>query len=261
MPKVDVYRRGARQISVAIGPQGVTLGRGADAEVRLDDKLVSRHHARIIPGDGGWVVEDLKTRNGTHVNGLKEFRRSLKTGDRIEVGPFVLLFSKEGPATAQATSPKAPAVPATDLSWASPAPQLEDDEEILELDSPLPTPARSKEEATSLAAPKELAKLRADGRARLQPHLIHLAGPQEVVHALREGETLVGRGDRCHVRVPAARRQIAASVVKTSEGFELRKRAWFFSMKVNDEKTSRRQLAPGDRIELGEAVFVFQPGA
>ncbi|MFP6654678.1 MAG: FHA domain-containing protein [Myxococcota bacterium] len=47
---------------------GFFLGRGKDCRVRFYDPLVSRRHARIYFEDGGWRLEDLKSRNGTLVN-------------------------------------------------------------------------------------------------------------------------------------------------------------------------------------------------
>src|SRR5690606_7516008 len=115
MAKLEVYRKGALISSVSLTSAGAVLGRGADAQVQLDDKLVSRHHAKVSPGEGGWVLEDLNTRNGTHVNGLREFHRPLEDGDRIELGPFVIVFSRE-----EVARPADDA--AGDLSWARPAP-------------------------------------------------------------------------------------------------------------------------------------------
>lgn len=264
MPKLDVYRQGKKLLVAPVGMGGVIIGRAEDADVRLDDKLVSRQHARVIQGDGGWVVEDMKTRNGTHVNGLKEFRRSLANGDRIEVGPFVLVFSKEaGEAT-------------PDLSWAKPAPKKVVEElaaetpppgDDLELDIDMPAPARppapGKSEATSLASPKELAKIRAEARARLQPHLRIQERAGEAIIALKPGaETTIGAGRDAQVRLPAAKRSLAAAIVGGKDGtFTLVKRAWFSSVRVNGEKVRKVALEDGDVIDLGDARVTFASGA
>jgi pSer/pThr/pTyr-binding forkhead associated (FHA) protein len=63
---------------------------GRDPVVGLtlpDDELVSHRHARVAPGDGGLVLEDLGSRNGTFVNGVRILAPTLlATGDRIVVG-------------------------------------------------------------------------------------------------------------------------------------------------------------------------------
>lgn len=74
-------------------PRGNTvLGRAPNAEVRLVDDGVSRHHARLrLETDQLWV-EDLESRNGTFVNGLKiAVPTSLREGDKIQVGRTTVL--------------------------------------------------------------------------------------------------------------------------------------------------------------------------
>ncbi len=47
----------------------LTIGRGADATVRLDDPTVSRRHARIVLGPDGPLIEDAGSRFGVLVDG------------------------------------------------------------------------------------------------------------------------------------------------------------------------------------------------
>ncbi|MCZ7681590.1 MAG: ATP-binding protein [Sandaracinaceae bacterium] len=77
----------------------VTIGRGADCGVHLSDSSVSRTHARIARNsDGTLHIEDLRSRNGTFVNGEVVTSRQLTIGDRIQVGPrIVLLLTHEDP--------------------------------------------------------------------------------------------------------------------------------------------------------------------
>jgi DNA-binding winged helix-turn-helix (wHTH) protein len=73
---------------------GITLiGRGAGCQVRLPSPRISRVHARIVLGTAGAVLEDLGSKNGSHVEGRRvEGRVGLHHGDRIVVGPVVLTF-------------------------------------------------------------------------------------------------------------------------------------------------------------------------
>lgn len=66
---------------------GLLIGRGADCDVIVADRQVSRHHARIrIVGEGEYVLEDLGSKNGTHVNGAAiEGAHRLVDGDVIQV--------------------------------------------------------------------------------------------------------------------------------------------------------------------------------
>jgi hypothetical protein len=72
---------------------GLTVGRGADASVTIDDTWLSRQHFRVLLQAGAaadlgpWVVEDLGTRNGTFVNGHRIERQVVRHGDVVRQGP------------------------------------------------------------------------------------------------------------------------------------------------------------------------------
>lgn len=68
-----------------------TVGRGANAEVRLSDTEISRSHAQLVLEAGGVFVEDLKSTNGTFVNGEPITYRELADGDKIQVGTTTIL--------------------------------------------------------------------------------------------------------------------------------------------------------------------------
>jgi len=69
------------------------IGRSSDASVALEDPEVSRNHARISKSDlGAYLLEDLGSKNGTQVNGLPITRHLLSFGDKIQVGPQVMLL-------------------------------------------------------------------------------------------------------------------------------------------------------------------------
>ena len=69
----------------------VTLGRGADSDVIVNDYSVSRRHARIESEGDGWVVEDLGARNGTFLDGTRiSGRHALRNGSVITMGGTVV---------------------------------------------------------------------------------------------------------------------------------------------------------------------------
>ena len=82
-------------------PHGETvLGRSADANLTIEDPLVSRLHARIVIDDNGGRVEDLESRNGVRVNGvLIRGPTRLNDGDRVRLGTQDLIFCRveQGP--------------------------------------------------------------------------------------------------------------------------------------------------------------------
>jgi pSer/pThr/pTyr-binding forkhead associated (FHA) protein len=64
-----------------------TLGRAVRADFLVDAPLVSRVHCRFTAtASGDLEVEDLKSTNGTFVNGSRVKRSTLAPGDRVRVG-------------------------------------------------------------------------------------------------------------------------------------------------------------------------------
>jgi two-component system cell cycle sensor histidine kinase/response regulator CckA len=69
-----------------------TIGRSPDATVMIDDPGISRLHARIRRGDAGiFEVEDLGSKNGTFLNGVRVEHALANLGDKIRIGPRVVL--------------------------------------------------------------------------------------------------------------------------------------------------------------------------
>ncbi|MFP5246317.1 MAG: DUF4388 domain-containing protein [Thermoanaerobaculia bacterium] len=68
------------------------IGRHRDNTIQLHDLGVSGFHARLYRGPEGYAIEDLKSRNGTWVNGARVFHETLTNGDRIHVGQMDLIY-------------------------------------------------------------------------------------------------------------------------------------------------------------------------
>lgn len=76
--------------------QSVLVGRSSENQVVVKDERVSRHHAKFSYLDGGWVVEDLGSRNGTQVNGLTiPGPYELKGTEEIVVGGCRMTFTHQ----------------------------------------------------------------------------------------------------------------------------------------------------------------------
>jgi len=72
----------------------VVIGRSPDCQVVLKDFGISRNHAKIVVGEDGVRIVDLKSKNGTQVNGVPVVEAPLKDGDKILLGKLPITFSK-----------------------------------------------------------------------------------------------------------------------------------------------------------------------
>ena len=78
-------------------PRVTRIGRDSSCEVRLLDSEASRAHAELRPTvEGGFVLIDLGSSNGTLVNGNVVAHHPLASGDRIEIGGSLLIFTGSG---------------------------------------------------------------------------------------------------------------------------------------------------------------------
>ena len=72
---------------------GVSIGRSAEADVRIEDRYASQIHARIYPRAGSYYVEDMNSTNGTYLNAERlEGELELQHLDTIEIGDTEFRF-------------------------------------------------------------------------------------------------------------------------------------------------------------------------
>lgn len=96
--ELDVVDRAGEHSLSVLTP--AVIGRGADADVIVDDPETSRHHARMEAENGVVYVFDLRSTNGTYLNG-RRLRQAIevRTGDRIDVGTTRLVVKELAPWT------------------------------------------------------------------------------------------------------------------------------------------------------------------
>jgi pSer/pThr/pTyr-binding forkhead associated (FHA) protein len=77
-PRTPKQKRGVARVLVVVegslagtelqlSDQPVTIGRAGDCTLVLDDDYASNRHARFLPSNGTWMVEDLGSTNGTYL--------------------------------------------------------------------------------------------------------------------------------------------------------------------------------------------------
>jgi pSer/pThr/pTyr-binding forkhead associated (FHA) protein len=92
MSKITLQYEGTALKEFAVD-SGLTIGRLPDNVVVIDNPAVSGHHARIVREGDSFVFEDLKSTNGTFVNGRHVSRHVLQDGDEVLIGKHHLKFS------------------------------------------------------------------------------------------------------------------------------------------------------------------------
>jgi PAS domain S-box-containing protein len=77
---------------VLVLSKSLTLGRGREADLSLSDASMSRRHARLTLTEAGVQLEDLGSRNGCFVNGVRVSQVDLRHGDQLRLGATTLHF-------------------------------------------------------------------------------------------------------------------------------------------------------------------------
>ncbi|HZR13294.1 MAG TPA: FHA domain-containing protein [Acidimicrobiia bacterium] len=92
-----VVRRGPNAGSTyVLDRASTTAGRHPDSDIFLDDITVSRRHAVFERREGGYVLRDVGSLNGTYVNRERVEERPLRSGDELQIGRYVLTFLLAG---------------------------------------------------------------------------------------------------------------------------------------------------------------------
>ncbi len=87
-----------------INEEVLILGRAKDCDIQIDDQSVSSKHARLVTENDPFLdnnsliyIEDLKSTNGTELNGAEVSREKLIDGDMIQIGFNQFRFVDDSP--------------------------------------------------------------------------------------------------------------------------------------------------------------------
>ena len=202
----------------------INIGRGETADLSIDNAGVSRQHARLEMRDNSYLLTDLKSANGTLVNGRKiEDTVPVTKADRIQIGKFRFVPVR---ASKVAASPfelvRAPG-----------------------LTSPSATP--SDFDPTVFMAPKRLVVI----QGKASPNRLSLNGKESF---------MLGKDATCDMRVDG--RRVAKTqchiLTRGTEHYLVHETGWkrttLNGRKINEEQRLRR----GDIIGIGRAKIRFE---
>lgn len=73
----------------------ITIGRGANNDIQIDNLAVSNNHAKFIKQSGAYRVEDLKSTNGTFLNDISIQKADLSPNDIVTIGKHDLQITMD----------------------------------------------------------------------------------------------------------------------------------------------------------------------
>ena len=99
---IVISEKGGAERRETFDKNEINVGRVQGNDLMLPKGNVSKHHARLLYRDGRFIVTDLKSTNGTYVNGRKIAQATIvREGDKIYIGDFILrIDGAEGDAAA-----------------------------------------------------------------------------------------------------------------------------------------------------------------
>jgi ABC transport system ATP-binding/permease protein len=242
----------------------VSIGRLEGNTIRLNERNVSRHHARITKDNGQILVEDLDSYNGLYINGTRVAgRQELHEGDLLRIGDFHLELRGEGmqrrsEETTQrtlmpdleSTQPeiRVPGKPAAGVPSAPDQPeQRAEPTAIIRLDH---------------VADVEEARGKAPGaisgeKSKLLCVSTNFAGQE---FEITKTEVVIGRTEDNDIQID--HRSVSrhhAKIVTAGKSYKIVDMKSANGTLVNNEQYAQLALKAGDLIELGHVKFRFVP--
>ncbi|MGA2619151.1 MAG: ATP-binding protein [Thermoguttaceae bacterium] len=96
MPSLFVIRGNDQGVRFELEELILQLGRDSANAVQVHDSEVSRHHAELRRSDRDYAISDLNSSNGTFVNGRRVRQQTLASGDQVQVGGTLMLYTGPG---------------------------------------------------------------------------------------------------------------------------------------------------------------------
>jgi len=246
MPKL-ILKFDDRELSeCAVGTHPVAIGRLPDNDLVIDNPAVSGRHARVYREGNHYVLEDLKSTNGTFVNSKPIARHTLLEGDTVLVGKHTLVFTQHGGEQA-ADAPQKEEQFVPEIGGT----RVLDTRRQQELLAGIARPAQQVYDAV---VPKTAIPT-AQGRIGTIKVVVGNTGQSE--YLLAAVTTMIGKADTAQIRLKGwFKPKIAAAIARKGEGFTITPMGG--KLKVNGEPvTSRRDLASGDMIEVSGVTLEF----
>lgn len=214
--------------------QKVSIGRGSEADVVVDNTAISRLHTSLERVGGIYLISDLGSLNGTFVNDVKvKTDMPIAKTDDIKIGKFRL-----APATDNARELSSSSVAALDM----------DDETVF---------VGSHAKSATEESPKLTPRVKKKGGRRLTV----ISGEATPAKVSLEGRSSIkiGKDPSCDLVIPGWLVAKAQCYLISRDGkyFLLPQRSWAGTFVNGDKIKAERELRPEDIIEIRQARILF----
>jgi pSer/pThr/pTyr-binding forkhead associated (FHA) protein len=230
----------------AVGAHPVSIGRLPDNMIVIDNPAVSGRHARVIQEGHHFVIEDLKSTNGTFVNEKPIARHTLLEGDVVLVGKHSLVFTLAGGEQAPLAAADQPAVP--EIGGTRVLDTLRQKSLLESLDHGRSSQMHSVIPKTAIPAPPPRA-----GAVRVT------AGRSDrSEYPLTAATTIIGKADNAQIRTRGwFKPKVAAAIARRGDGFTVSPMG--AGVTVNGRKIAgRHDLRDGDTIQVSGLTLEFK---
>lgn len=249
--------REKQQIIHLDGKKPYLVGRNKDADIILNNVLVSRHHAQLTMNNGLWKIKDLSGRNGLVINGHYALEQVIHNGDVIEIAKFALTFVQ---AADELERDRALAQNAPGATYKTSFDSIAGADRNKKLKKV--TQQIISDDSTIKASADQLASLRKQMSQRRKAHLKGVENMQRPIYPLEKTTMFIGKAEEADIRI-AGGLTVAARHAKIS----LSGKDWYIehihglaALKVNDVKTKIQKLEGGDQITIGSSKMEFMSG-
>ena len=245
MPKL-ILKLDERELQeCAVGTHPVSIGRLPDNNVVIDNPAVSGRHARVYREGNHYVLEDLKSTNGTFVNDKPIARHTLLEGDVILVGKHTLAFTQLG-GEQHDSGPAERFVP--EIGGTMMLNTMKQKHLLSGLEEGRPS------QVYDAVVPKTAIPTTQGRIGTVKVLAGHTNQPEFVLAAVT---TLIGKTDSAQIKLKGwFKPKVAAAIARRGEGFSITPMGG--KLTVNGEKVSgRRELASGDLIDVSGLALEF----
>jgi len=241
--------------------QEITIGRQEGNTIRLTERNVSRHHARLFRQNGAILVEDLGSYNGIRINGERiEGKTAVHDGDLIQIGDYDLAIQDDAgaqhaprPFTSPAETNGSPTI----RSEAKTVPEIP----LPVLPPPPPKaalepPSKAEEKIADEPGARETPEIQPEHAPRLVLLNTDDAGRE---FTFTHGELRIGRSDENEIAIddPSLAQTHARLLLDDSGEWQIVDLQSSNGVLINGEPYGKAVLRSGDLLQLGEVKLRF----